>query len=229
MKPGDAISTSEEINGNKIAAKTKFVSTEILDTAKFSSRYSHFVAIIKFILLGLAILLIGLAFVLPNLEKEEGFTLDYADLILSDDSLTMKNPQFVASDLSNQNYVVTADTASQKTATSSEITLENIQADITLKSGEWLSMSAPDGVINQDIGILQLFGEINIYSDSGDQFTLQSADINLKQRTIVSSNPVTGHGPLGEIRADRLVAEQLSGRLRFEGNVMLKIFPKTIN
>lgn len=225
MKPADVISTTEKIDESGTSETAKFVGSEILDSAKFSSRYSHFVAITKFILLGLAILLIGLAFVLPNLEKEEGFTLDYADLILSDDSLTMKNPQFVASDLSNQSYVVTADTATQKTATSSEITLENIQADITLKSGEWLSMSAPEGLINQETGTLRLFGEINIYSDSGDQFTLQSADVDLKQRTIVSSNPVTGHGPLGAIRADRLVADQLSGRLQFEGNVMLTIYP----
>jgi lipopolysaccharide export system protein LptC len=225
MKPADVISVDEDVDKGSVSETPKFIASDLLDGVKFSSRYSHFVSVIKFILLGLAILLVGLAFVLPNLEKEEGFTLDYADLILSDDSLTMKNPQFVASDLSNQNYVVTADTATQKTATSSEVTLKNLQADITLKSGEWISLSAPDGVLDQDSGLLQLFGDINIFSDSGDQFTMKSAEVNLKKRTIVSPNPVIGHGPLGAIEADRLVADQLTGKLRFEGNVRLKIYP----
>lgn len=225
MKPADAISAEENVDKGSVSETPKFAASDLLDGVKFNSRYSHFVSIIKFVLLGLAILLVGLAFVLPNLEKEEGFTLDYTDLILSDDSLTMKNPQFVASDLSNQSYVVTADTATQKTATSSEVTLKNLQADITLKSGEWISLSAPDGILDQDSGLLQLFGDINIFSDSGDQFTMKSAEVNLKKRTIVSPNPVFGHGPLGAIEADRLVADKLTGRLRFEGNVRLKIYP----
>lgn len=225
MKPADAISADEKVDKKPISKTPKFAASDILDGVEFSSRYSHFVAIAKFMLLGLAVLLIGLAFILPNLEKDEGFTLDYADLIVSDDSLTMKNPQFVASDLSNQSYVVTADTATQKTATSPEIALKNLQADITLKSGEWVSLSAPEGLLNQKTGLLQLYGDITIFSDSGDQFTMKSAKVDLKKRTIVSPNPIVGHGPLGTIEADKLVADQLTGRLRFVGNVRLKIYP----
>jgi len=225
MEKTDALPKGEKITGETLSGARDFIGTPSLIAMKETSRYSHFVAIIKFILLGLAILLVGLAFILPNLDKEEGFTLDYADVIVSDDSLTMKNPRFAASDQSNQHYVVTADTATQKTVDDPLMFLKNLQADITLKSGEWLSLSAPEGELDPDSGLLKLFGEINIYSDTGNELTANSADVDLKKRTVVSKNPIRGHGPLGAIEANRLVADEKSGRLRFEGNVKLKIYP----
>src|SRR5690606_17434866 len=192
---------------------------------KFNARYSHFVSVIKFILLGLAILLIGLAFILPNLDQPEGFTLDYADVTISDDGLTMKNPHYVASDINEHQYVVTADTSRQKSTTDSLVMLTNIQADITLPSGDWISVTAPEGELDTDTGILDLFGDISIYSDSGNQLAANTARVDLKKRTVTSSNPLRGHGPLGAIEADSLAADQISGNIRFDGNVKVTINP----
>ncbi|TNE33573.1 MAG: LPS export ABC transporter periplasmic protein LptC [Alphaproteobacteria bacterium] len=224
MKPADALSSNnDELSGETLSGARDFIGTPGLAEIRFNSRYSHFVSVIKFILLGLAILLVGLAFVLPNLEKEEGFTLDYANLTLSDDGLTMKNPQYMASDLSDRHYMVTADTATQRDATGSLVTLKNLQADITLTSGDWISLSAPKGELNTETGLLRLFGKINIFSDSGNELTGRSADVNLKKNTIESSNPLKGHGPLGAIEADSVKASEGTGVLRFEGNVKVTI------
>ncbi|WP_339715090.1 LPS export ABC transporter periplasmic protein LptC [uncultured Sneathiella sp.] len=225
MKPADVHTSEEKISGETLAGTKDFVGTPGFAETKFNARYSHFVAIIKFILLGLAILLVGLAFILPNLDKPEGFTLDYADVTVSDDGLTMKNPQYVASDISDRNYVVTADTATQKTATASLVSLKNLQADITLNSGDWISVSAPEGELDTETGILDLYGEINVFSDSGNQLTANSATVDLKKNTIRSDKPLKGHGPLGIIEADRLVADQITGNIRFDGNVKLIINP----
>jgi lipopolysaccharide export system protein LptC len=224
MKNVDALS-EKKLDGETISGARDFIGSPSFASLKFNSRYSHFVAVIKFILLGLAILLVGLAFVLPNLEQEEGFTLDYADVTLSDDSLTMKNPRFAASDLSNQYYVVTADTATQQTTNDPIVVLSNLQADITLKSGDWISLSAPDGELNTETGYLKLFGEINIFSDSGNELTANSAEADLKKRIFTSDQPFKGHGPLGTIEADRLAVDQNSGNLRFESNVKLRVNP----
>ncbi|WP_373088583.1 LPS export ABC transporter periplasmic protein LptC [Sneathiella sp.] len=225
MKRADILSTDDKITGETLSGARDFIGTTSFAEMKFNSRYSHFVAIIKFILLGLAILLVGLAFVLPNLDREEGFTLNYADVTLSDDGLTMKNPQYVASDLSDRQYVVTADTASQKTASASEVTLKNLQADMSLKSGDWISVSAPDGDLNTKTGLLHLYGKIDIFSNNGNQLIAQSADVDLKKGTIESSHPLTGHGPLGAIEADSLAGNQKTGTIRFEGNVKVTINP----
>lgn len=225
MKNVEALPPEKKIPAETISGAQDFVGTPSFADIKFNSRYSHFVAIIKFILLGLAILLVGLAFVLPNLDKEEGFTLDYADVIMTDDSLTMKNPRFAANDQDNQYYVVTADSASQKATDDAFVTMTNLQADITLKSGDWISLSAPAGDLDTETGLLNLFGTINIFSDSGNELTANSAKVDLKKHTVISPNPIKGHGPLGVLEADSLVADKLSGRLRFEGNVKLIINP----
>ncbi|MZR29549.1 LPS export ABC transporter periplasmic protein LptC [Sneathiella litorea] len=225
MKRADAIPAKDEIPKKPPTGKPNFIGTAGLVEMKFNARYSHFVAIIKFILLGLAILLIGLAFILPNLDKPEGFTFDYADVTVSDDGLTMKNPQYVASDINERQYVVTADTATQKSATASLVSLENLQADITLPSDDWISISAPNGELDTETGILNLYGKIEIYSDSGNQLYANSAQVNLKKQTITSENPLKGHGPLGTIEADSLAADQITGNIRFGGNVKMVINP----
>ncbi|MFC4271919.1 LPS export ABC transporter periplasmic protein LptC [Sneathiella chungangensis] len=225
MKPADILPADKEIPNETIAGTQDFIGTPSFAEMKFNARYSHFVAIIKFILLGLAILLVGLAFILPNLDKPEGFTLDYADVTVSDDGLTMKNPQYVASDINERQYVVTADTATQKSATASLVSLKNLQADITLSSGDWISVTAPTGDLDTETGILDLYGEIDIFSDSGNQLAANSARVDLKNRTIKSDHPMKGHGPLGAIEADSLAADQITGNIRFDGNVKLIINP----
>ncbi|MCC3303739.1 LPS export ABC transporter periplasmic protein LptC [Sneathiella sp. HT1-7] len=225
MKRVDALPTKDEISNETLAGTADFVGTPGLAELKFNARYSHFVSVIKFILLGLAILLVGLAFILPNLDKPEGFKLDYADVTVSDDGLTMKNPQYVASDINERQYVVTADTATQKTATASLVSLTNIQADITLPSKDWISISAPAGELDTETGVLDLYGVIDIFSDSGNQFSANSAQVNLKKRTITSDNRLKGHGPLGAIEADGLAADQITGNIRFDGNVKMTINP----
>jgi lipopolysaccharide export system protein LptC len=225
MKRADATPAKKEISNEMLGGGTDFIGTPGLAEMKFNARYSHFVAIIKFILLGLAILLVGLAFILPNLDKPEGFKLDYADVTVSDDGLTMKNPQYVASDINERQYVVTADTATQKSTTDSLVSLKNIQADITLPSEDWISISAPEGELNTETGILDLFGKIDIFSDSGNQISADSARVNLKKQTITSKNPLKGHGPLGAIEADSLAADQITGNIRFDGNVKMTINP----
>lgn len=225
MKSTDAQRSEDKTPNEPLSGARRFLDAAGEAEKKFNARYSHFVSVIKFILLGLAILLIGLAFILPNLDQPEGFTLDYADVTISDDGLTMKNPHYVASDINEHQYVVTADTARQKSTTDSLVMLTNIQADITLPSGDWISVTAPEGELDTDTGILDLFGDISIYSDSGNQLAANTARVDLKKRTVTSSNPLRGHGPLGAIEADSLAADQISGNIRFDGNVKLTINP----
>ena len=105
------------------------------------------------------------------------------------------------------------------------MSLKNIQADITLPSKDWISISAPKGDLDTETGVLDLYGKIDIFSDSGNQLSANSARVNLKKRTITSKNRLKGHGPLGAIEADSLAADQITGNIRFDGNVKLTINP----
>ncbi len=191
-----------------------------------AGRYSRFVSLMKLILPTVAILLLALAFLLPGFEEEpSAISFDYKDVGVSDQKLTMSNPRFLSSDDGNQQYVVTAQSATQEDLKSKKITLVKLQADITLKNGQWLSLTAPDGTLDPNSGILDLQGGIEIFSDNGNQIHAQSARVNLKEKTIHSPDGLKGHGPMGEIEADSLVADQLNGNMRFEGNVKMILYP----
>ncbi|GLQ04993.1 LPS export ABC transporter periplasmic protein LptC [Sneathiella chinensis] len=200
--------------------------TDLSNHARRAGQHTRFVAIMKFLLPVLALILVGLAFLIPSLEEEGNpISLEYSDTDWTDDKLTMNNPRFISSDSGAQQYVVTADSATQMDTNAREIGLVNIQADIFLANGDWLSLSAPNGTLDTETGILDLAGGIEIFSDTGNQIYAQTARVLMKDRIIKSPDGLQGHGPMGKIEADSLVANQLNGNIRFEGHVKMTLYP----
>ncbi|MBV1887607.1 MAG: LPS export ABC transporter periplasmic protein LptC [Parvibaculaceae bacterium] len=194
--------------------------------ALITGRHTRFVSIMKWMLPTLAILLIGVAFIIPGLKDEgDKITLEYANIGQSDNKLTMSKPRFLSSDQGNQQYMVTADSATQETVDNSRVELVNLQADITLSNGQWLSVSAPKGWLDPEAETLDLVGGVEIFSDNGNQIYTQSARVRLSEKRVSSPDGLRAHGPLGEISADSFVANQLTGTLKFEGNVKMTLYP----
>ncbi|OUR78473.1 LPS export ABC transporter periplasmic protein LptC [Alphaproteobacteria bacterium 46_93_T64] len=193
---------------------------------KSTGRYTRFVSVMKFTLPTLAIILVGIAFLIPAMDKEpDTISLEYLSISESDQKLTMTKPRFLSSDKGNQQFMVTAESATQESISSRKIELTQMQADITLKNGHWLSVTAPKGWLDPDTETLDLVGGVEIFSDDGNQFSAKSARVKLKERRFMSPDGLTGHGPLGEISADSFVANQVAGTLRFEGNVKMTLYP----
>jgi len=91
----------------------------------------------------LAGVLLLIVFLLPALEDEVAtISLEYLNVQKEDSQLTMTNPRFLSSDKGNQQYVITADSATQIDPPRRTVALKNLQADITLKDGQWISMAA---------------------------------------------------------------------------------------
>jgi lipopolysaccharide export system protein LptC len=194
--------------------------------AKNAGRHTRFVSIMKWVLPFLAVTLLSIAFILPMLEEEQDvISLDYSNITRTDTKLTMNNPKFLSSDQGNQQYTVTADTATQLEATSRRMALVNLQADISLQDGQWISLSAPAGVLDPEKKILDLSGGVNIFSDNGNQISAETIHVIFEEKRFLSPNGLVGHGPLGDISADSFVANQLAGTLRFEGNVKMTLYP----
>ncbi|MBO6827457.1 MAG: LPS export ABC transporter periplasmic protein LptC [Sneathiella sp.] len=189
-------------------------------------RYTRFVSVMKWALPLLAGILLLIVFLLPALEDEVAtISLEYLSVQNEDSQLTMTNPRFLSSDKGDQQYVITADSATQIDPPKRTVALKNLQADITLTDGQWISMSAPDGILDPDTKMLELTGGIEIFSDTGDQIYAPDLNADLNTKTFVSPTGLKGHGPLGDIEADRFVANQTEGTLRFEGNVKMTLYP----
>jgi len=221
-----------EPNGPASAKKGAFSTLSAKQHADFelrarsAGRYTRFVSVMKYALLIIAVTLIGLAFLIPSMEKEpDTISLEFQSVSDSDQKLTMIKPRYMSSDKGNQQYTVTADSATQEGINSRKIELVNMQADITLKNGHWLSVSAPKGWLDPDSEILDLIGGVEIFSDDGNQIFAKTARVKLNEQRFMSPEGLTGHGPLGDISADSFVANQLAGTLRFEGNVKMTLYP----
>lgn len=192
---------------------------------KASPGYSRFVGMMKLLLpllgLGLVITLV----VWPNeFQKATGFHLAYVSSA-SDGSvdLTMLRPRYLGTDARNQPFVVTANSATQDPKDQRLITLIKLQADMSMADGRWFTVMADSGVYHQQKRFLRLEGGVNMFSDQGYEFNAQSAEINLKLGKGVSSLPVSGQGPFGTIRADRLVIDKFGQNLLFLGKVKMHI------
>ena len=209
--------------------KARFINAredEFRRHALSTGRHTRFVSVMKWVLPTLAIMLIGAAFIIPGLQPEDDtITLEYLNIADSDQKLTMTKPRFLSSDQGNQQYMVTADSATQQSVDERRVELINLQADITLTNGQWFSVSAPKGWLDPDAEILDLVGGVEIFSDDGNQINAKSARVRLQDKRVSSPDGLKGHGPLGDLSADSFVANQLTGTLKFEGNVKMTLYP----
>ena len=189
--------------------------------------YSRFVGLMKWGLPALAALLVLLVLAWPGmLKRDEGFQLSFSGLRgLGEEQLTMLNPRFVGVDRKNQPFEVTADSANQDPADSRRVTLDRVQADITLTDGSWLSLIAAGGLYRQAEQALTLEGPVSIHSDSGYELHLRRVEAVLADGAAWSDSGVEGQGPFGQLRADRMRIENQGERLYFEGRVRLTVLP----
>jgi len=189
--------------------------------------YSRFVGLMKWGLLALATLLVALVLAWPGvLTRKEGFRISFSGLRgLGEEQLTMLKPRFLGVDRKGQPYVITAETAVQDPADPRRVSLAQVQADITLERGAWLSLSASRGLYRQLEERLTLEGPVAIHSDSGYELHLERVEAALAEGRAWSDLPVQGHGPFGAIAADGMRVEDHGDRVVFEGRVRVTLRP----
>ncbi|MDP6952490.1 MAG: hypothetical protein QGF53_06980 [Alphaproteobacteria bacterium] len=146
-----------------------------------------------------ALALIASLVAYPLLKETKGrFRLDFADsgfTITGRDE--MLNPRFVGTDSANQPYTVTAETAMRPSGDDDVIFLVAPQGDITLEDGDWLLVSADQGLFDRRAETLELTGSVKLFTDSGFAVDTDQVMFDLAQGSAVSDRPVHGQGPWG--------------------------------
>lgn len=191
-------------------------------------RYGRFVGLAKWLLLAVAVLVVAAVLSWPGtFTGRAGFQLDFANLKgVVDGSLTMVNPRYSGTDKRGRPYVVTATSAKQDEQDQRRVTMHALQADLTMTDGTWLSLTAERGVYDQTRQTLRLDGPIDVFSDRGYEFHGIGAEVDLAAGTAVTSQPVQGHGPFGQLRANRLTVREQGQYLLFEGEVRTRLLPR---
>jgi len=192
------------------------------DTILDAERYTRFVAIMKRALLiaAVAVILAVLFYSLqPRDTRHMAMTFQSIGSVGRD--LAMIKPRLTGTDSQGNPFVITADSAVQLSHDTRKATLNNVEADLTLKDGGWITVTATKGLLDAtpsvpgraapkkkkgettQKGTLTLLGRVSLYSDSGYELHSDLANIDLTTGLVVGPHPVTGQGPLGTVRADR--------------------------
>jgi lipopolysaccharide export system protein LptC len=190
-------------------------------------RRRGFVRFMKFILPLIALGTVVTVFAWPQLSKRGKIIVPtFTDIETANAALVMNNPKYRGTDANGQPYVVTADRAVQDPQDDKQVTLDRVQADVTMTGGEWWSLTADTGLYNGNAHMLDLYGNINVYGDRGNEMHGNSAEINLQTKVISSDDRVWGHAAFGSIRANGLRVYDRGRVIVFINGVKTTVFPR---
>jgi lipopolysaccharide export system protein LptC len=190
--------------------------------------YSNFVGFMRYALPLGALVLLGLVVIWPLATgREEGFRISFSDAPDLDGSLRMVNARYLGADNRNQPYTVTAAEANQPEPNSPLVTLKDISADVFMDDsrGQWLALTAHEGLYQRDERYLDLAGDVSIFSDQGHEFHTARAHVDLAARTADGDAPVEGQGPLGLLQAGNFFLDDNARSMLFGGGVKMTVFP----
>ncbi len=92
--------------------------------------------------------------------------------------------------------------------------LDQPKADITLEDGSWIALTADNGLFEQENKTLFLSGRVNLFHDSGYEFTTETATVDVEERSAEGYERVEGHGPHGFLESEGF-------RIRDEGETII--------
>ena len=116
-------------------------------SAAADSARSNLVRTLRFVLPGVAALLIGAVAAWPLLQSRIGrIPIGFSTVTQDEiDQQRMINPRYVGVDDRNQPFTITADAATRIDAKSNLVELDRPKADMALKDGHWVALTATSG------------------------------------------------------------------------------------
>ena len=189
--------------------------------------YSRYVSFMKFLLPTMALGLLTLIFLWPQITVDDNrFSISFKSIQATNtDNPNMENARFVSADNKNQPFSITADLAKNIVLGSSAVELEMPKADIGIKDGTWLVVTASTGLYDQKGKTLELVGAVNLFHDSGYEFNTEKANIDLGKGIATSNVKISGQGPFGNLTAEGFRIENKGNRFIFTGKSKLIIYP----
>ncbi|MFQ5533487.1 MAG: hypothetical protein ACE5EM_01515 [Sphingomonadales bacterium] len=189
--------------------------------------HHRLVRLAKVLLPAATLVLIGFLVAWPRFHSgETSFMLSYSDISNYDDRIRMVRPRYEGTDKKNRPFVITADAAVQDRPGAEEVTLQGLNADITLSDGTWLSVEAATGIFRPGDEILKGADGVGIFSDLGYELHAEEAEIDVGLSRASGNHPVSLRGPMGKFKANRFAADLEARSVTFENAVKATIYPR---
>jgi lipopolysaccharide export system protein LptC len=191
-------------------------------------RYSRTVELLRYLLPAVALSLIALVVLWPQLIGGAGGLIvpifanaevDGADVML------MHNPRYLGQTKNAEPYELTAASAYADPKRPNLVHLDHPDGALTGGGPRDLNLTARSGIYNRTADKLDLKGGVELTTSDGYRFDTDSARINLQKGQVVGEQPIQGSGPTGTLSADRFEILDKGDRLRFEGRVKVTLPP----
>jgi len=196
-------------------------------STNLSPVYGRFVGFMRILLPTIATALIVLVALWPQLsDQQQRFAISPTKITQeAARGLMMKNSVFSGVDRRKRPYTVTADSARITGKNNADLVLTEPKADVLLKDGSWVALTARQGNYDRDNKLLQLRGAVNLFHDAGYEFQSESAAVDLMAGDAQGTDPVRGQGPFGNIEAEGFVLRNRGARIIFTGRAKLVLHP----
>ncbi|MGH7048038.1 MAG: LPS export ABC transporter periplasmic protein LptC [Stellaceae bacterium] len=166
-----------------------------------TDRYSRRVAVLKRVLptFGIALLLLVAAWprLAPLLDSVR-IAMPGIDLREARE-LKMLDPRYAGRDRYDRPYVVTAAVGRQIPNHHDLMSLEEPRAVLIAHLGDRIVLTARTGIYQSQAQRLDLFGDVTVTHQNSTRFVTHQAHANFSDNTARGDDPVSGHGPSGDI------------------------------
>jgi len=193
------------------------------------SRSSRTVGLLRYILPAIALGLVGLVVLWPQLIGGAGGLIApiFANAeIEGTDVMLMHHPRYVGQTRDDEPYELTAASAYIDPKRPNRVHLDHLAADLASASQRDVKLVALKGLYNRGADKLDLDGDIELTTSDGYRFETESARIDLQKGEVIGDTPIQGFGPTGTLAADRFEIHDSGDLLRFEGRVKVTLPPR---
>lgn len=155
---------------------------------------------------------------------EISFLLDRNKVAVTDERLKVDDAAYQGKDNRNRDFVVTAGTAVQKSASTPIVEMLDLSAKMNLNDGP-ANVDAPRGAYNYDQEVIDISGPVQFDAPDGYRMTTSNVKIDIKQKRAVGSGGVQGAVPTGTFSADSMKADLEERTVTLDGNAHLRMTP----
>src|SRR5437868_36639 len=96
--------------------------------------------------------------------------------------------------------------------------------EMTMHNGALVVVTAATAMYQSQAQLLDLFGDVNLVHENGTRFVTNAAHVDVAADSAAGNDPVTGHGPSGDITAQGFRVLDRGNTIVFTGksNLLLK-------
>jgi lipopolysaccharide export system protein LptC len=193
----------------------------------FNPGYSRFVSLAKRILPAIALVLLVLVAAWPRLQEaleRVHFAPPQIDLREAQD-VRMVRARYSGIDRQHRPFIITATVARQNPSANDIVALEQPKGDMTTTSGSAVAVTARTGIYQPQAQLLDLFGDVRLVQDKGNEFRTGSAHVDMANGAAEGHEPIEGEGPFGHASGQGFRILEHGDVIIFTGQSHLELVP----